>query len=107
MLSPLHCLFSAIFWDDWKNKNGMIDETVLKRRAKQFQTSGLTFPMAVLDIKKFLKLNPKLDLKINVLYQTTDNKVYPMEYGLGKGSKTANILLVETTAGSHYMLIKM
>jgi hypothetical protein len=89
-----------------KTKITMIDEIDVKKRAKKFQTAGINFPMSVLDIKKFIKLNPKLDLRVNLLYQSTENKIYPMEYGIGKGTRIVNILLVETSAGSHYMLIK-
>lgn len=78
----------------------------IKQKTFEFKTAGIKFPMSTMDIKKFLRKNSELNLKVNVLYRGMDDKIYPLEFGLGDGKNTANILFVETEKANHYLLIK-
>lgn len=82
------------------------ENLAIRRTARKFVIKGINFPSSVADVKKFLDRNPALDLKINILYRGTDEKIYPLEFGLGKGKKILNLLLVPTTKGYHYVVIK-
>ena len=80
------------------------DHYRMKQKVKTFNTKNIRFPIAIIDIKRFLKQN-NLNLKINILIRTTDDIIYPYEYGLGKGERLLNLLLVQTNKGAHYMLL--
>ena len=82
------------------------EELVIKKQTKKFNTSKMKFPTTIEDLKRFIKNNPNLDLTVNVLYRGTDEIIYPLEFGLGQGKKIINLLLVHTTRGSHFLLIK-
>ena len=43
----------------------------LNKYVKKFNIKNISFPISINDIKKFLKQNTHLDLKINIFYQTT------------------------------------
>ena len=77
----------------------------MDKKVKRFNIKVILFPMGVPEIKKFLNRNEKLDLSVNILYRTTKDEIYPLEYGLGKGKSIVNILLVETKQDGHYLLI--
>jgi len=103
----LYCIaYFLLFGIALKKDVTNTDELAIKREAKKFNIKGISFPSAVVDIKKFLDKNPKLDLKINVLYKGTDEKIYPLEFGLGSGKKILNLLLVPTARGYHFLVIK-
>lgn len=82
------------------------EELEIKRYTKKFYTKGIQFPSSVADVKKFVDKNPNLDLKINILYRTSDDKIYPLEFGLGSGRKILNLLLIPTLKGYHFLVIK-
>ncbi len=67
--------------------------------------------------KKFVKQNEKLDIKLNIIYLYLSGKeIFPLECGIGEGSKTVNLLLlmipIEDDDGDgvnvnhHFVLIK-
>lgn len=83
-----------------------VEELKVKKKSRSFNTSKMSFPTTVQDVKRFLKNNPNLDLKINILYRGTDEAIYPLEFGLGQGNKTVNLLLLHTKSEGHFVLIK-
>lgn len=105
----LYCVAEAIYGGAKNNKKTNLLE--LKKHFKKFHTKNVDFPISIKGIIKFLKINPKLDLKINILFSDTDGQVFPYEKGLGNGSKTINLLMVQKkktdeTATNHFLLIK-
>jgi|694.fasta_scaffold18803_9 hypothetical protein len=62
---------------------------------KNLNLKGIDFPIDIRQIKKFIRQNPDLDLKINILYRTTSERVFPFECGLGEGRRTINLLMIE------------
>ena len=44
--------------------------------------------------KKILKQNNELDIKINIIY-LSGKEVFPLECGIGEGSKIVNLLLID------------
>lgn len=82
------------------------EDLFLRKSIKKFDTTNISFPITVQDIKKFLKLNKELNLKINILYRNTSNKVFPIEYGIGEGKNIVNLLMVQTKRSNHFLLIK-
>jgi len=102
----LYCLAYFLIFGLAVNKTPTLKETLkLKKKVRTFDVSGVSFPISINDIKKFLRRNDRLNIKANILYRTLDEKIYPLEYGLGTGKRIINLLLVETSAGCHYMLI--
>ena len=107
----LYCV--AKFLHEEKKTKKPID-IILKKEIKKYNIKGIEFPISIKGIKSFLKLNEKLDLKINILTRistsTGKEKLYPYEYGLGSGSKIMNILLVQKkirkSAVNHFLLIE-
>lgn len=71
------------------------DEKKYKKYIKKFDTKNISFPISINGIKRFLKQNKNLDIKINILYRNTKDRIFPMEYGLGEGKKIVNLLMVE------------
>lgn len=83
----------------------------LKKHVNNFNTAGIDFPISIKHIEKFLKINQELDLKVNILYQKTNGDIFPLEFGLGKGEKIVNLLMVQRkenslSAVNHFLLIK-
>lgn len=103
----LYCIAYFLLFGLIVNKKLVAEDHLkIKKCTKTFAIDNISFPISVGDIKKFLKRNPSLNLKINVLYRTTQDQIYPFEYGIGNGNQIANLLLVESESGSHYLLIK-
>ena len=103
----LYCIAQKLYGTE-KNKKSV--KTSLKKHVKKFNTKGLKFPISIKDIEKFLKINPDLDLKINILYQKTNGEIYPLEFGLGKGGTILNLLMIQRqetdeSAVNHFLLI--
>jgi hypothetical protein len=107
----LYCVAKFLYKTDPKSKKS--EETQLKKHLKNFNTKNISFPISIQGISKFLNQNTHLDLKINILLRTSNTfgkeKIFPYEYGLGKGKKIMNILLVQKqiklTSVNHYLLI--
>lgn len=62
---------------------------------KSLNLKGIDFPIDVRQIKKFVRQNPDLDLKINILYRTLSENVFPFECGIGEGKRTMNLLMIK------------
>jgi len=73
---------------------------------------GISFPISISHIKKFLKQNDHLNLKINILYQNLNKEIFPLEFGLGNGVNILTLLMVErcerkkSTSYNHFLVIK-
>ena len=78
----------------------------LKKYEFSLNTKGITFPMNVVDINKFEKLNPHLP-GINVFYLDEKDRIIPLREIKKKDYKnTIDLLLIQDDGKSHYTLIK-
>ncbi len=108
----LYCVAQELYGEKIPKSTGKKTvKNCLKKFVKKFNTVGIQFPITNKGIEKFCKLNPKLDLKINILYLKTSGEIFPLEFGLGGGSKVVNLLMVqrkdsESSAVNHFLLIK-
>lgn len=106
----LYCIAYSQYGKHFENTTSKKIDLKLKKYIKTFNVENISFPTSIEDIKKFLKRNPQLDIKINILYQDKDGKIYPLEYGLGNGKKFVNLLMLqrkkEDSAVNHFLLIK-
>jgi hypothetical protein len=71
---------------------------------------NIEFPISIKGISKFFKHNPQLDIKINILLQKTNGEVFSYEFGLGHGSKSINLLILQRkdsdeSSVNHFLLI--
>lgn len=102
----LYCIAEALYGKRIKNKKNYKE---YKKFVKKFNTKGLNFPTSIKDVKKFVKINPKLDLKLNILF-FSNKKIFPFESGIGIGKKVVNLLIVQIenskTSCNHFVLIK-
>jgi len=103
----LHCVFD-IMKEKSPHQYGL-------KTFKQFEhllnLNNITFPITILNIKKFCKQNKQLNLKINILFRNTDGDIFPYEYNLGHGHITLNLLLLRRTKNNvnvvnHFLRIK-
>lgn len=106
----LYCLAYFLYSSRFQINDKKSDELKLKKYVKRFNVKSIAFPISIGGINKFLKLNPQLDLKVNILFRQTDGLIYPYEYGLGKGKKIVNLLMVHKenkigNAVNHFLLI--
>jgi hypothetical protein len=101
----LYCIAHSLFSKKIPKNDKRTDELKYKKFVKKFDISGLSFPISIKGIKKFLKKNSRLNLKVNILYRDSDDKVFPLEYGLGCGTKIVNLLMVQTKNSHHFILI--
>ena len=62
---------------------------------KELDLDGIVFPISIPQIKKFVKQNTNLNIRINVLFRNLDKLVYPYECGIGIGSRIVNLLMIE------------
>ena len=103
----LYCIAYFLLFGLLINKKLTLeDQCKIKKMTKRFNTTKITFPIALNDIKRFININPQLNLKVNVLYRDLNDNVWPLEYGIGNGKKTVTLLLVDAKDGSHFMVIK-
>ena len=108
----LYCIAQALYGENLKKlKEKKTVVLHLKKHFKQFKTDNISFPISIKGVRKFLKINPNLDLKINILFADTNGQVFPYENGLGSGTKTVNLLMVQKqnsddSAVNHFLLIK-
>ena len=78
----------------------------LKKYEFSLNTKGITFPMDVVDINKFEKLNPDLP-GINVFYLDEKDRILPLREIKKKDYKnTIDLFLIQEDGKSHYTLIK-
>lgn len=90
--------------------NFFVKEKGLKKTFKQFESTlnlkNITFPISIPHVKKFMKQNPNLNIKLNILLRHTNGHVYPYEYGIGDGISYVNLLLIYRKDGeSHFLQI--
>lgn len=83
-----------------------IEELQIKKQTKKFNLTKMTFPTSIQDVRRFLKNNAQLDLKVNILYRGTEETIYPLEMGMGSGKRIVNLLLLHSAKGAHFVLIK-
>ena len=103
----LYCIAHYLFKNKvLKRDKDETGEKKYKKFIKCFDTTNISFPISISGIKKFLKLNKKFDLKINILYRDVEDRIFPIEFGLGKGEKVVNLLMVETKTSNHFLLIE-
>lgn len=111
----LYCVAYFLYAKELEKKSKKKIDYLLKKYVEKFNTDKIEFPISLKGIKRFLKINNHLDLKINILYRSKRNKeaeeIYPYEYGLGNGKKVLNLLMVQNQikkdkAVNHFLLIK-
>ena len=78
--------------------------TDLKKYENSLNTKGISFPMKLIDISKFEKLNPELP-GINV-FSVDNNIFYPLRMTERDCLNTIDLFLYEEDGVSHYTLIK-
>ena len=110
----LYCIAYFLFGHEIEKNMKKPDCMKLKKYFSNFNTENISFPISITGIKKFLKQNNHLDLKINILLRTKNIKrkedIFPYEYGLGSGRKIVNLLMVQNQISSdiavnHFLLI--
>lgn len=108
----LYCIAHYLQENAKKSKKSKKNvKSQLRKVVRKFNTKDLKFPISIRGIEKFLKINPDLDIKINILYQKTNGDIFPFEFGLGKGKKIVNLLMIQRkkndeSAVNHFLLIK-
>ena len=111
----LYCVAYFLYSKELEKKSKKSDSYLLKKYVENFNADKIEFPISLKGIKRFVKINNHLDLKINILYRSKTKKneeeIYPYEYGLGKGSKVLNLLMVQNQikkdrAVNHFLMIK-
>ena len=93
----LYCLHN--FFIQEKDEN-----LTFKEFEKTLDLKGITFPISIVQIKKFMKQNTQLDVKINILLRHINGHVYPYEYSIGNGSSFINLLLLNRKSQSNHFL---
>lgn len=88
------------------------EDSTFKKFEKRLNLTGISFPISLLQIKKFLKQNANLKLKVNILLRNTAKQLFPLEFGLGdfNAKQPMNLILVqrkkEKSINNHFLLIK-
>lgn len=102
----LYCVAEALYGNEIENKKS---HKSYKKYIKKFNTNGINFPTSMKDVRKFVKLNEAMDIKLNVLF-LSDKKIYPLESSIGTGKNVINLLIVpvevEHNSIHHFVLIK-
>ena len=81
---------------------------------KTLNLKGVNFPITIVQIKKFARQNPDLNLKINILFRAITGEIFPFECGIGEGSNIVNLLMLDKslrlgkkwTSEKHFLAIK-
>jgi hypothetical protein len=111
----LYCVAYFLYSSEIDKKSKKTATYQLKKYVEKFNTDKIEFPISLKGIKRFLKINNHLDLKINILYRVKNKnaaeEIYPYEYGLGCGTKVLNLLMVQNEikkhkAVNHFLVIK-
>ena len=96
------CVLRAIY--PVKNNNERVDRT-LKSKLETLNTTGIEYPVSLIDIKKFDCLNSNISISV-FGYNKNDN-VFPLKNSKNKNRLyKINLLLIENRGVSHYCLIK-
>lgn len=108
--SFLYCLAYALYQENFKNEKPAKVKLLLKKYVECFHLNKSVIPTCIESIKKFITKNETLNVKVNILYRTTKDEVFPIEFGLGNGSNIINILMVRRTteegSENHFLYIK-
>ena len=75
----LYCIAEALYGSNIKNK---FSHEGYVKYIETFNIKDINFPISIKQIKKFLKQNTKLDIKINILL-LSGRQVFPIECGIG------------------------
>lgn len=67
---------------------------------KDLNLKGISFPITLSQIKKFLKQNTQLKIKLNILYRNLNGEIFPFETNLGNGKRVLNLLMLEKAVES-------
>lgn len=86
----LYCIAEALYGKKITNKKTVSE---YKKYVQKFNIAGINFPTSIKDVRKFVSINPNLDIKINILFYT-DKKIFPIESAIGTGKKIVNLLVV-------------
>jgi hypothetical protein len=107
----LHCVFEHLLStsNTFRTKNYTFHQF-----EKKLNLRNISFPISIQHVKKFVKQNSFLNLRINILLRNTKNHIFPLEYGIGEKNslKTMNLLLVQrkkkntSDVKNHFLLIK-
>ena len=104
----LYCIAEALYGKSIDDKNKKSHKTY-KKYIKNFNVEGIKFPTSIKDVKKFVKQNNHLNIKINILF-SVDKKIFPIESSIGSGNNIINLLIVsiekENLSINHFILIK-
>ena len=110
----LFCIAYFLFGHKLNKKTRKPDCMELKKSFQYFNTEKITFPISIHGVKKFLKQNQQLNLKINILIRAKNEngkeQIYPYVYGLGNGTNIVNLLMIQNQitadqAVNHFLLI--
>jgi len=106
----LYCLAFALYNHKLVKNSKKTEEQQLKKYFKNFITEKIDFPISIQGIKKFLKINTHLNIKLNILFRDKQGMIYPYVYGLGDGKQIVNLLMVcresEDKGINHFLVIK-
>ena len=111
----LYCIAYFLFGSKIDKSSKKSQSSQLKKYFSNFNTEKISFPISINGIKRFLRQNNHLNLKINILIRNKDDDrkkelIFPYEYGLGNGEKIVNLLMVQNQidcdqAVNHFLLI--
>lgn len=88
------CFLYNVFNILQEKKPQLYGKKTYKQFEKTLNLKGIVFPITIHHIKKFCNINKHLNLKINILYRSTNGDIYPYEFGIGTGITVLNLLLV-------------
>ena len=103
----INCISHYLYQTSSKN---LSEKHFQKIFLKKLDLTGINFPISIIEIKKFIRKNSFLNLKINILIRD-QKKIFPYEFGIGSGSKLVNLLMLhkqnkDETSSNHFLLIK-
>jgi len=72
---------------------------------KTLNLKDIVFPISMQSIRKFVKQNRHLKIKLNILFRTLKGEIFPFECGIGSGDNNVNLLMIENTkqTGDRYV----
>jgi hypothetical protein len=89
----LRCLFYLLKFRNSPKK----ELRSFKKWEKTLNLKGIKFPITISHVRKFVKQNQCLNVKLNILFRSLDDKIYPYECNLGEGQLVLNLLMVHVT----------
>jgi len=105
------CFLRCIYYALYKKKKKLVYE----KWKLGLDLDGLIFPITIPNIKRFVKKNKQLNLRINILYRCISGMIFPFECGIGHGLKTVNLLMINKpvskqnefySSDGHFLVIK-